>query len=42
MSENESVTPSAPPPQPPAATLTPSENEERMWAMLKTGQPLRN
>src|SRR4249919_2378636 len=34
MSENESVTPSAPLPQPPAATLTPSESEERTWAML--------
>jgi uncharacterized Tic20 family protein len=35
MSENDSVTPSAPPPQPPpAATLAPSESEERMWAML--------
>lgn len=34
MSENESVTPSAPPPQPPPATLAPSESEERTWAML--------
>ena len=34
MSENESVTPSAPPPQPPAATPTPGESDERMWAML--------
>ena len=35
MSENDSVTPSAPPPQPPLAAIpAPSENEERMWAML--------
>ena len=33
MSENETVTPSAPPPQPSVIT-TPSENDERMWAML--------
>ena len=33
MSENETITPSAPPPQPSVIT-TPSENDERMWAML--------
>ena len=34
MSENESVTPSAPPPQPPPAAPAPTESEERTWAML--------
>ncbi len=34
MSENDTLTPDMPPPQPPAPAATPSESDERTWAML--------
>ena len=34
MSENATVTPDMPPPQPPPPAVTPSESDERTWAML--------
>ncbi len=34
MSENDTVTPVASPPEPPPPSVTPSESDERTWAML--------